>query len=309
MNKKFKIFISIIVTITILAGCANHEDKNESNKSKNDEVNQHSSKKEPQTSNEKNSSDENEDVQKVEFSKYIKNGQHVFYEIKTNSLSGGQLVAESGSEKEGVDLGEIGDETLNNNSILDGTLKNIIATKDGKTRAFNIDFDKNNTYTFENFSKYSGSELADKLDNAEAKQLDDTKEKTSYVDPMQLLLINKNDTKGISFGFLNEENYNLEQEKESIKKGDFDYSIDYNTTFKPFEYKGKYYSGLAKVTRNKIDDKLLVDKILITEVKDKNQQITLDDKSQFDDNHIINYEDTNDGKEEQKEEDESVDNL
>ncbi|WP_205891514.1 hypothetical protein, partial [Stutzerimonas nitrititolerans] len=117
------------------------------------------------------------------------------------------------------------------------------------------------------------------------------------------------DIKGISFGFLNEENYNLEQEKESIKKGDFDYSIDYNTTFKPFEYKGKYYSGLAKVTSNKLDDELQVNKVLITEVKDKNEQITLDDKSQFDDNHIINYEDTNDGKAEQKEEDESVDNL
>lgn len=234
MTKNFKILSAIIVTITILAGCANHEDNRESNKSKKEEFNQHSSKKETKTSNEKNDNDENEDIQKIEFSKYIKNGQHVFYEIKTNSLSGGQLVAEGGSEKEGVDLGEIDDETLNNNGILDGTLKNIIATKDGKTRAFNIDFDKNNTYTFENFSKYSGSELADKLDNAEAKQLDDTKEKTSYVDPMQLLLINKNDIKGISFGFLDGENYNLEQKKESIKKGDFDYSIDYNTTFKPF---------------------------------------------------------------------------
>lgn len=309
MTRNFKVLSTIIITIAILAGCANHEDNNDNNKSKKEEVSQHNSKEEETNNDGKNDNDENEDVKKVEFSKYIKNGQHVFYEIKTNSLSGGQLVAESGSEKEGVDLGEIGDETLNNNGILDGTLKNIIATKDGKTRAFNIDFDKNNTYTFENFSKYSGSELADKLDNAEAKQLDDTKEKTSYVDPMQLLLINKNDIKGISFGFLDGENYNLEQKKESIKEGDFDYSIDYNTTFKPFEYKGKYYSGLAKVTRNEVDDKLLVDKILITEVKDKNEQITLDDKSQFDDNHIINYEDTNDGKEEQKEEDESVDNL
>lgn len=308
MHKKFKIFISIIVTITILAGCANHEDKNESNKSKNDEVNQHSSKKEPQTSNEKNSSDENEDIQKVEFSKYIKNGQHVFYEIKTNSLSGGQLVAESGSEKEGVDLGEIDDETLNNNDILDGTLKNIIATKDGQTRAFNIDFNKNDTYTFENFSKYNGSELADKLDSAEKKQLNDTKEKTNYEDPMQILLMNNNDIKGVSFGFLNEKNYNLEQKKEAIKTGDFKYSIDYNTTLKPFEYKGKYYSGLAKVTGNKLDDELKVSKILITEVK-RDEQITLDDKSKFDNNHIINYEDTNNGKEEQKEDEASIDNL
>ncbi|ECO2926550.1 MULTISPECIES: hypothetical protein [Staphylococcus] len=304
MTRNFKILSTIMITIAILAGCGNHEDNNDSNKSKKEEVNQHSSKEEETNNNGKNDNDENEDVKKVEFSKYIKNGQHVFYEINTSSL-GNHLMAESGSEKEGINLGEVGDETLNK----DGTLKNIIATKDGKARAFNIDFNDNDTYTFENFSKYNGSELADKLDNAETKQLDDTKEKTNYDDPMQLLLINRNDIKGISFGFLNEENYNLEQEKESIKKGDFDYSIDYNTTFKPFEYKGKYYSGLAKVTSNKLDDELQVNKVLITEVKDKNEQITLDDKSQFDDNHIINYEDTNDGKAEQKEEDESVDNL
>lgn len=122
---------------------------------------------------------------------------------------------------------------------------------------------------------------------------------------MQILLINKNDIKGISFGFLNKRNYNLEQEKESIKKGDFNYSIDYNTTLKPFEYKGKFYSDLAIVTSNKFDDELEVNQILITEVKDKDEQITLDDRSQFDDNHIINYEDTTSG----KEKDESIDNL
>ncbi|MGD6773646.1 hypothetical protein [Staphylococcus simulans] len=128
---------------------------------------------------------------------------------------------------------------------------------------------------------------------------------------MQILLINKNDIKGISFGFLNQRNYNLEQEKESIKKGDFNYSIDYNTTLKPFEYKGKgkFYSDLAIVTSNKFDDELEVNQILITEVKDKDEQITLDDRSQFDDNHIINYEDTTSGKEEQKEEDESIDKF
>jgi len=41
--------IAIIVTITILAGCANHEDNRESNKSKKEELNQHSSKKETKT--------------------------------------------------------------------------------------------------------------------------------------------------------------------------------------------------------------------------------------------------------------------
>ena len=303
MTKNFKILSAIIVTITILAGCANHEDNRESNKSKKEELNQHSSKKETKTSNEKNDNDENEDIQKIEFSKYIKNGQHIFYEINTSPL-GSYLLVEDGSEKEGVNIGEVSDETLNK----DDTLKKIIATKGGQTRAFNIDFNKNDTYTFENFSKYNGSELADKLDSAETKQLNDTKEKTNYEDPMQILLMNNNDIKGVSFGFLNEKNYNLEQKKEAIKTGDFKYSIDYNTTLKPFEYKGKYYSGLAKVTGNKLDDELKVSKILITEVR-RDEQITLDDKSKFDNNHIINYEDTNNGKEEQKEDEASIDNL
>ncbi|PBJ84665.1 hypothetical protein CLR87_12455, partial [Staphylococcus epidermidis] len=112
MTKNFKILSAIIVTITILAGCANHEDNRESNKSKKEELNQHSSKKETKTSNEKNDNDENEDIQKIEFSKYIKNGQHIFYEINTSPL-GSYLLVEDGSEKEGVNIGEVSDETLN----------------------------------------------------------------------------------------------------------------------------------------------------------------------------------------------------
>lgn len=303
MTKNFKILSTIMVTIAILAGCSNHENNNDNSNSKKEEVNQNKSKEKKQTSNEKNDNNENKKVKEVEFSKYIKNGQHVFYEINTSPL-GSYLLVEDGSEKEGVNIGEVSDETLNK----DDTLKKIIATKDGQTRAFNIDFNKNDTYTFENFSKYNGSELADKLDSAETKQLNDTKEKTNYEDPMQILLMNNNDIKGVSFGFLNEKNYNLEQKKEAIKTGDFKYSIDYNTTLKPFEYKGKYYSGLAKVTGNKLDDELKVSKILITEVK-RDEQITLDYKSKFDNNHIINYEDTNNGKEEQKEDEASIDNL
>lgn len=303
MTKNFKILSTIMVTIAILAGCSNHENNNDNSNSKKEEVNQNKSKEKKQTSNEKNDNNENKKVKEVEFSKYIKNGQHVFYEINTSPL-GSYLLVEDGSEKEGVNIGEVSDETLNK----DDTLKKIIATKDGQTRAFNIDFKKNDTYTFENFSKYNGSELADKLDSAETKQLNDTKKKTNYENPMQILLMNNDDIKGVSFGFLNEKNYNLEQKKEAIKTGDFKYSIDYNTTLKPFEYKGKYYSGLAKVTGNKLDDELKVSKILITEVK-RDEQITLDDKSKFDNNHIINYEDTNNGKEEQKEDESSIDNL
>ncbi|MCG1589726.1 hypothetical protein K4Q72_11755 [Staphylococcus epidermidis] len=303
MTKNFKILSTIMVTIAILAGCSNHENNNDNSNSKKEEVNQNKSKEKKQTSNEKNDNNENKKVKEVEFSKYIKNGQHVFYEINTSPL-GSYLLVEDGSEKEGVNIGEVSDETLNK----DDTLKKIIATKDGQTRAFNIDFKKNDTYTFENFSKYNGSELADKLDSAETKQLNDTKKKTNYENPMQILLMNNDDIKGVSFGFLNEKNYNLEQKKEAIKTGDFKYSIDYNTTLKPFEYKGKYYSGLAKVTGNKLDDELKVSKILITEVK-RDEQITLDDKSKFDNNHIINYEDTNNGKEEQKEDEASIDNL
>ena len=44
MTRNFKILSTIMITIAILAGCGNHEDNNDSNKSKKEEVNQHSSK-------------------------------------------------------------------------------------------------------------------------------------------------------------------------------------------------------------------------------------------------------------------------
>ncbi|AKS70197.1 hypothetical protein RN70_12260 [Staphylococcus schleiferi] len=102
--------------------------------------------------------------------------------------------------------------------------------------------------------------------------------------------------------------YNLEEEKEAIKIGDVNYSINYNTTIKPFKFKSKYYTGLAKVVERKADN-LEINKLLVTQVKNQNEQITLDDKDQFDDNHIVKYEETNDGKQEQKEKDKSVDSL
>ncbi|MFZ8014174.1 hypothetical protein ACO1DJ_12195 [Staphylococcus epidermidis] len=86
-------------------------------------------------------------------------------------------MAESGSEKEGVDLGEIGDETLKNNGILDGTLREYHCNKRRKLEHLILTLIKMTPNTFENFSKYNGSELADKLDNAETKQLDNTKRK------------------------------------------------------------------------------------------------------------------------------------
>ncbi|MGX0281424.1 hypothetical protein [Staphylococcus cohnii] len=304
MPKNLKIFGSIIAATAILAGCGNDEDSNQKNETKQDEVKQNDSKEEKTTNSTKQDDNKNEDIKKIGFSKYIKNGQHVFYEINTSTL-GSHLMAEDGNKKEGINLGDLDDETLNE----DDSLKNIIATKDGQTREFDIDFNENDTYTFKNFSKYSGSELVDKLDNAEKKQLGSTQENTVYNDPMQILLKDNNDIKGISLNFSNEEDYDLEEEKEAIKMGYFESSVDYNTTLKPFEHNGKYYSGLAKVTDNQLDEELEVSKILITEVKDKNEQITLDDKSQFDDTHIVDYKETDNGKEEQKEEDESVDNL
>lgn len=304
MHKNLKIFGSIIAVTAILAGCGNDKDANQKNETKKDEVKQNDSKEEKTTNTTKQDDNKNEDIKQIGFSKYIKNGQHVFYEINTSVL-GSHLMTEDGNKKEEINLDDLDDETLNE----DGSLENIIATKDGQTREFDIDFNENDTYTFENFSKYSGSELVDKLDNAEKKQLGSTQENTAYNDPMQILLKDSDDIKGISFNFSNEEDYDLEQEKEAIKMGDFEYSVDYNTTLKPFEYNGKYYSGLAKVTGNQSDDELEVSKILITEIKDKNEQITLDDKSKFDDNHIVDYKETDNGKEEQKEEDESVDNL
>ncbi|WP_340299397.1 hypothetical protein [Staphylococcus coagulans] len=123
------------------------------------------------------------------------------------------------------------------------------------------------------------------------------------------MLKDKNKVMGVSLTLPKKDSdYNLEEEKEAIKIGDVNYSINYNTTIKPFKFKSKYYTGLAKVVERKADN-LEINKLLVTQVKNQNEQITLDDKDQFDDNHIVKYEETNDGKQEQKEKDKSVDSL
>ncbi|AKS70196.1 hypothetical protein RN70_12255 [Staphylococcus schleiferi] len=108
--------------------------KNEEKKAESKQDN--SKQEESNSSEDKNKG--SEEVKKIGFSNYIKNGEHVFYEIDI-SRGSGHLMAEDGSIKEGVSIDDDNDdETLDSDEFLE----NILATKDGKVRAFDIDLKK-----------------------------------------------------------------------------------------------------------------------------------------------------------------------
>lgn len=287
MNKPFKILGVLSMSFVLLSGCGN-DTNSSSNEKSNDKEHSSSTKKE---------------IKKVEFSKYINNSEHVFYKINTGSMITNDMIAD-GNEHDGISIKDLGETTVDNSSIL----KNIIATKDGQTRDFNIDFSKNETYNFKSFSKYKGSELTNKLIKAETKQGEDSNnsEASAFVNPKQLLFTEKDKPDRMYFQFNNDTS--IADEKEEIKKHGSSYN-SYNTSIKPFKYNDKYYSGLADAHYNEEDGELTVNHILITEIANKNQQIVLDNKEKFNDDEIIRYEDTDKAKKEQEKEENNVDNL
>lgn len=297
MNKTVKFLGVLSMSAVILAGCGNDKGSNE--KGSNDSK-AHSSSKE---SNNKHSDSNKQKVKKIEFSDYIKNNEHVFYELNTSGDITNDLSA-SGDVKDGISVDEFGETTAENSSIL----HRIIATKDGQTRDFDIDFSDNETYDFAGFSKYKGSELTNKLINAERKQNEDSNSSdgSSFISPQHILYADKNNTNYIYYLFNNETSISDER-NEIIEHNST--SSSYNTSVKTFKYKGKYYSGIANANYDENDEDLSVYQILITEVDNKNQQIVLDSKDKFSDDDVIKYEDTDMGKDEKEKKKSDVDNL
>lgn len=254
--------------------------------------------------NNKQHSNSNKDsIKKTEFSKYINNNQHVFYKIETAGMTTNDMIAE-GNEHDGISIKDFGKTTADNASIL----KNIIATKNGETRDFNINLSENDTYNFKNFSKYKGNELIKKLSKAEKKQDEDSSNNkiSEFVTPKQLLFTEKDKTDSMFF-FFNEDS-SVDEAKKELKENSY-LTNSYNTSIKPFKYNNKYYSGLADANYNENDEELTVNHILITEVANKHQQIILDSKEKFNNDEVIRYEDTEKAEREQEKEEDNVDNL
>ncbi|WP_436962307.1 hypothetical protein [Staphylococcus shinii] len=295
MKKYLKILGVLSMSFIVLYGCGNNTESSSKEKS-NDKQHTSSDKK-------NNSKNDKEDIKKIGFSDYINNGEHVFYKIDTGSMIASDLIAE-GNEREGITIDTLGETTVDNTSVL----KYIMATKDGETRDFNIDFNENDTYKFKNFTKYKGEELTNKLSNAEKNQDEDSDSSkvSNFVNPKKLLFVENKKANSIYYYFNNDVDMN--EEKNKMKENSFS-SNGYNTTIKPFKYNGKYYSGLAEANYNKIDEELTVNHILITEIDNKKQQIVLDGKDKFSDDEIIKYDDTEEAKEEQEKEKDDIDNL
>ncbi len=291
MNKYFKVLGVLSISFIVLSGCGN--DTNGSNNEKSNEQEHKGSNKENDKKN----------IKKVAFSKYINEGEHVFYKMDTASMIASDLIAE-GNEHEGITIETLGETTVENTSVL----KYIIATKNGQTRNFNIDLNENDTYNFKNFTKYKGAELTNKLINAEESQLEDSSDSnaSSFVNPKKLLFTENKEANTTYFYFNNDSDLN--EEKKELKENRIP-SNGYNTSIKPFKYNGKYYSGLAEANYNKNDGELTVNHILITEIDNKNQQIVLDDQNTFNDDEIIKYENTDEAKEQKEKEKDDLDNL
>lgn len=291
MNKYFKILGVLSMSFVVLSGCGNDSDS--SSKEKNNG-------KEHENSNKKS---DKENVKKVAFSKYIDNGEHVFYKIDTGSKIASDIQVE-GNERHDITVKDLGETTVQNTSVL----KNLIATKNGQTRDFHIDLNENETYNFESFTKYKGKELTGKLINAEKRQLEDSSDSkvSEFVNP-QKLMFTKDKEANLTYFYFNNDS-DLNEEKNRMKE-EGSFTNGYNTSIKPFKYNGKWYSGLAEAYYNKVDEELNVNHILITEVANKNQQIVLDSKDKINDDNIIKYEDTKEAKEEEEKEKSDLDNL
>lgn len=291
MNKYFKVLGVLSMSFIVLSGCGN--DTNGSNNEKSNEQEHKGS----------NIENDKKNIKKVAFSKYINEGEHVFYKMDTASMIASDLIAE-GNEHEGITIETLGETTVENTSVL----KYIIATKNGQTRNFNIDLNENDTYNFKNFTKYKGAELTNKLINAEESQLEDSSDSnaSSFVNPKKLLFTENKEANTTYFYFNNDSDLN--EEKKELKENRIP-SNGYNTSIKPFKYNGKYYSGLAEANYNKNDGELTVNHILITEIDNKNQQIVLDDQNTFNDDEIIKYENTDEAKEQKEKEKDDLDNL
>ncbi|MEJ7373589.1 hypothetical protein WL439_12525, partial [Staphylococcus epidermidis] len=77
-------------------------------------------------------------------------------------------------------------------------------------------------------SKYNESEVLKKVEHIEHNLLEDlnTEKPSTYVDPIQILMTQDNQNKGINISF--DHQHTLSQMKEDLKTAPFNHAIDYN---------------------------------------------------------------------------------
>ncbi|MGC7825564.1 hypothetical protein ACP214_11550 [Staphylococcus epidermidis] len=289
-----KKWIYLLTCISLLlAGCSFNKHTNEKTK-------------QPSTQTTQRDHDQKH-MNQTHFSDYIQSKKnHIFYELNTTQMSSTPLpIKGSGSIKNGFSINNNDDQEL----FKEMELKNVIATKNGQTRHFNIDLREDESYTFDNFSKYNESEVLKKVEHIEHNLLEDlnTEKPSTYVDPIQILMTQDNQNKGINISF--DHQHTPSQIKEDLKTAPFNHAIDYNTSIKPFKYHGKYFAGLAKVTYHSTSEGYILQKLLITEVKDNHTMITIDNDKDFDDAHTMSYEATENGQDKKEKEDKDIDHL
>lgn len=288
-----KIWLSLLsCLILLLAGCS-HDSKNTS-KSNTTPTESHS----PSQSHPK--------MKEITWSDYIQQGHHVFYELESPIRGASAETLEGqGSIKKGFSIQNDHDQDL----FKQLELKHMIGTQKGQTRQFNIKLNEDQSYTFDNFSKYSESDVLKKTAHIEQNLLDDldTEKPSTYVDPIQILMTKDGQNKGISTQF--NDQFTLSKLKSDLKSAPFNYAIDYNTSIKPFKYHGKYFAGLAKITDEDLSGGYVMHRLLITEVKNDHTLIKLDAAHSFDQAHTMHYESTHQGQDDQKEDAKKLDNL
>ncbi|WP_145455155.1 hypothetical protein [Staphylococcus pettenkoferi] len=322
---KKRIISTLSITALLLAGCQGH-DKHEDNSK--DQKQTSSSKSTSSSDNKKSSEDksksEDKKMKEVTFEDLFKNGKgHMLYDIKAKSYH----------VNESVDFDNIEDE---NNS-----LEHMYYVKDNKGLEYNVDFNKDDSYTFKNFTKYDTDTQKSKIEKLEKRQLNDRllnedKGKVNYhadLSPFyRFNYVKDGKFDGVSYLFskydlkkkdefdIDEpkkwmETHTTDKDLEQYKKdAQKNYRPSYNMTIKPFEYKGKMYAGLAEGTEldNGVDKQQAIPEVLITEVP-KNTKIVVNKDHKDKNTTVLDYRKSDDGSREAKEkknkEERDLDNI
>ena len=322
---KKRIISALSITALLLSGCQGHDDdENQSKDKKQTSSSKSTSSSDNKKSSEDKSKSEDKKMKKVTFEDLFKDGKgHMLYDIKAKSYH----------VNDSVDFDNIEEE---NNE-----LQSMYYVKDNKGLEYNVDFNKDDSYTFKNFTKYDTDTQKSKIEKVEKRQMNDRllnedKGKVNYHADLSHFyrfnyvkdgkfdgvsyLFSKHDLKKKDRFDLDEpekwmEDHTTDKDLELYKKdAQKEYNPSYNMAIEPFEYKGKMYAGLAEGTElnDSVDKQQAIPRVLITEVP-KNTKIVVNKDHKDKNTTVLDYRKSDDGSREAKEkkdkEERDLDNI
>ncbi|MCI2802806.1 hypothetical protein [Staphylococcus pettenkoferi] len=328
MKTIFKL-IPILLLVGTLSACGNDESKNDNTNESNKHASNKSDSSKKDSDNKDNTESKEDDEQKtnkIELHDYMNSSKKkIMYRVATN------IYGEPTKNGDQFELKDVKSK-IKGSFDKDGFLDKIVAVQNGKTRQFKIEqIDSASSitgkikYTFNECLKYDTDKLMDKFDHYEDKHSD---RPSKFIEPRKAARLDEEgniSTASYLFGQKDTghsydkdaNNREYKELKEALKKNNPSYSsvdddkieryFTFNTSIKPFEYKGQYYSGLAYYSD--AGHAGTIERLLLVPVDHKNDQIVLDDKNYFDKDEIIDYKDTDKGEKEKKEKEDELDNL